>query len=100
MTLAYFPDAQPLEGLIGGLMIGIAAAIMLLGLGRIAGASGLAGRSIGLSDAGPPRIVASMFIAGLILGALLFQGAFGPFLALDVGQIFGGLPGRHLARLR
>ena len=78
MTLAYFPDAQPLEGLIGGLMIGIAAAIMLLGLGRIAGASGLAGRSIGLSDAGPPRIVASMFIAGLILGALLFQGAFGP----------------------
>ena len=33
-------------------------------------------------------------------GRCNFQGAFGPFLALDVGQIFGGLPGRHLARLR
>lgn len=78
MILSYFPHAQPLEGLVGGIMIGIAAAIMLLGLGRIAGVSGLAARSIGLSDAGPPRIVAAVFIAGLILGALAFQGAFGP----------------------
>nr|WP_298895560.1 YeeE/YedE thiosulfate transporter family protein [uncultured Altererythrobacter sp.] len=78
MTLPYFPHAQPLEGLAGGIMIGIAAAIMLLGLGRIAGVSGLAARSIGLSDAGPPRIVAMVFIAGLILGALAFQGVIGP----------------------
>ena len=47
--IAGFPDAQPIAGLIGGLMIGLAAAIMLLGLGRIAGVSELAARAIGLS---------------------------------------------------
>ena len=39
------PDWMPLQGLIGGLMIGLAAAIMLLGNGRIAGVSGLAARA-------------------------------------------------------
>ncbi|MEC7399853.1 MAG: YeeE/YedE family protein, partial [Pseudomonadota bacterium] len=32
MTLPGFPDAAPLDGFLGGLMIGLAAAIMLLGL--------------------------------------------------------------------
>jgi hypothetical protein len=45
--------SMPLHGLIGGLMIGSAAAIMLLGLGRIAGVSGLAARAVGLAS-GPP----------------------------------------------
>mgnify|MGYP000025792306 CR=1 FL=1 len=71
MIGSLFPEAQPLAGFAGGLMIGLAAAIMLLGLGRIAGVSGLAARAIGLSDAGPPRSVALAFIAGLPLGALL-----------------------------
>lgn len=31
-----FPNAMPVEGFIGGVLIGLAAAIMLLGLGRIA----------------------------------------------------------------
>lgn len=64
-----FPEAQPVAGLIGGLMIGTAAAIMLLGLGRIAGVSGLAARATGLSDSGAPRGVAVAFIVGLPLGA-------------------------------
>lgn len=64
-----FPEAQPVAGLIGGLMIGLAAAIMLLGLGRIAGVSGLAARAIGLSTSGAPRGVAVAFIIGLPLGA-------------------------------
>lgn len=64
-----FPDAQPIAGLIGGLMIGLAAAIMLLGLGRIAGVSGLAARATGLSSSGAPRGVAVAFIIGLPLGA-------------------------------
>ena len=34
--IAAFPNAQPVEGFIGGLMIGVAAALVLLGLGRIA----------------------------------------------------------------
>ena len=37
MTLPGFPDAAPLQGLIGGVLIGLAAALMLLGAGRIAG---------------------------------------------------------------
>lgn len=64
-----FPDAQPIAGLIGGLMIGLAAAIMLLGLGRIAGVSGLAARATGLLSSGAPRGVAVAFIIGLPLGA-------------------------------
>ena len=68
--LAGFPDAMPMEGFAGGLLIGLAAAIMLLGLGRIAGVSGLAARSLGLTDAGAPRRVALAFIIGLPLGAL------------------------------
>jgi uncharacterized membrane protein YedE/YeeE len=66
-----FPEAQPVAGLIGGLMIGLAAAIMLLGLGRIAGVSGLAARATGLSIGGTPRGLAVAFIAGLPLGALV-----------------------------
>lgn len=52
-------------------MIGLAAAIMLLGLGRIAGVSGLAARATGLADTGAPRVVAGAFILGLPLGALI-----------------------------
>lgn len=65
--------AQPVAGLTGGLMIGIAAAIMLLGLGRIAGVSGLAARATGLADAGAPRPVALAFVLGLPLGALIMS---------------------------
>ncbi len=67
---SFFPHAMPLQGLIGGLLIGLAAAIMLLGLGRIAGVSGLLARATYLSDGGPPRMLAIAFIIGLPLGAL------------------------------
>ena len=66
-----FPEAQPVAGLIGGLIIGLAAQIMLLGLGRIAGVSGLAARATGLSTSGAPRGVAIAFVVGLPLGAFL-----------------------------
>lgn len=71
MTLPSFPDAMPLEGLVGGLLIGLAAAVMLLGLGRIAGVSGMAARATGIADSGAPRNVAITFVVGLPLGALL-----------------------------
>lgn len=61
--------AMPLAGLIGGLMIGLAAAVMLLGLGRIAGVSGLAARAAGLTDSGAPWGIAAAFVVGLPLGA-------------------------------
>ena len=80
MILPGFPDAQPVEGLIGGLLIGLAAAIMLLGNGRIAGVSGLAARTLGLGgDA--PWPVAALFTGGLVAGAALFMALVGPIEA-------------------
>lgn len=71
MTLPGFPDAAPLEGLIGGVLIGLAAALMLLGAGRIAGVSGIAARAFGLASGSQPRLGAWAFIIGLPLGALI-----------------------------
>jgi uncharacterized protein len=93
--LAYFPHAMPLEGLLGGLMIGTAAALMLLGLGRIAGVSGLAARALGIADGGAPRSIAAAFVVGLPLGAFLLSALTGgvvtrfPSSALPL--IIGGL---------
>ena len=66
-----FPNAMPVDGLIGGAMIGTSAAIMLLGLGRIAGVSGLAARATGIADSGAPRDMALAFVLGLPIGALV-----------------------------
>lgn len=73
------PDyAMPLQGLIGGIMIGLAAAVMLLGVGRIAGISGMAARAAGISGEGAPRVVAAAFVIGLPIGALLMSAVTGP----------------------
>jgi uncharacterized membrane protein YedE/YeeE len=72
---------MPVQGLIGGLMIGVAAAIMLLGAGRIAGVSGMAARAFGLSDGGAPRGLAWAFILGLPIGAALVALIAGPVVS-------------------
>ncbi len=79
--LALFPHAQPLEGLAGGLLIGLAAAVMLLGAGRIAGVSGMAARTLRLGNAGTPWPLAALFTAGLLLGALVYTAVAGPIEA-------------------
>ena len=66
-----FPHAMPVEGFMGGVLIGLAAATMLLGLGRIAGVSGMAARATGIADTGAPRNIAIAFVIGLPLGAYL-----------------------------
>jgi uncharacterized membrane protein YedE/YeeE len=71
MILPGFPDAAPLSGLIGGLLIGLAAALMLLGAGRIAGVSGIAARAFGIASGSQPRAGTWAFIIGLPLGALV-----------------------------
>jgi uncharacterized protein len=76
-VLPGFPDADPVAGLIGGVLIGLAAAIMLLGLGRIAGVSGIAARAAGLATQGLSRILALVFLAGLPLGAWLAHERYG-----------------------
>ena len=93
--IAAFPNAMPVEGLMGGLLIGLAAAIMLLGLGRIAGVSGMAARATGIADTGAPRNVAIAFVVGLPLGALLIAQTVGAvnvnFPASIWPLIIGGL---------
>ncbi|OGS59892.1 MAG: hypothetical protein A3J40_03435 [Erythrobacter sp. RIFCSPHIGHO2_12_FULL_63_10] len=71
MILPGFPDAAPLAGLGGGILIGLAAALMLLGAGRIAGVSGISARAFGISDSGISRDGAWAFLIGLPLGAAL-----------------------------
>ena len=53
-------------GLLGGLMIGTAGAILLLGTGRIMGASGIFGSVIDGSSGGRDRMERLAFLAGLI----------------------------------
>jgi hypothetical protein len=88
-------NAMPIEGLIGGLMIGTAAAIMLLGLGRIAGVSGLAARAAGITGDGAPWPTAAAFVIGLPMGAAMIAALLGPVEArfpTSLGTIvLGGL---------
>lgn len=70
MMLPGFPEASPLAGLGGGVLIGCAAALMLLGAGRIAGISGIAARGANISQSTLPISSALLFLIGLPLGAL------------------------------
>ena len=81
MILPGFPEAQPLEGLLGGLLIGLAAAIMLLGLGRIAGVSGMFARAATIEGDSPPWPIAALFVVGLVFGAVIFASVSGPIEA-------------------
>ncbi len=98
MILPGFPEAAPLAGLAGGVLIGLAAAVMLLGLGRIAGVSGLAAKAVGLGGSGIERSGAWMFVIGLPLGALIVMLALGDHearfanpLTLAVAGLFVGV---------
>jgi uncharacterized protein len=94
-VLTWFPYAMPLQGLLGGLLIGLASAIMLLGLGRIAGVSGLVAQSLALTPDRTPRALPFAFIIGLPLGAFLILLTTGPldahFPDSPVTLIVGGL---------
>ncbi|HSM53275.1 MAG TPA: YeeE/YedE thiosulfate transporter family protein [Erythrobacter sp.] len=62
---------DPLTALAGGLLIGLAAAVLLLFSGRIAGISGMVARAVGIADSGTPRLQALAFVVGLPIGAWL-----------------------------
>ena len=94
MTLPGFPDAAPVDGLIGGALIGVAAAILLLVLGRIAGVSGIAAKAAGLGGSGMDRLSAFAFVIGLPLGALavmLARGGVDPSFAGPIPLVIAGL---------
>ncbi|MBF9030142.1 YeeE/YedE family protein [Rhodobacterales bacterium HKCCE3408] len=65
-------------GLAGGLMIGIAASILLLGNGRIMGASGILGSVVDGSARGRDRTEKLWFMGGLIGAPALAILIFGP----------------------
>ena len=61
-------EFTPIQSLSGGLLIGAAAALLLLANGRVAGISGIAGGLLGASH--DDRIWRGLFLVGLPLGAL------------------------------
>lgn len=63
-------EFSPVTGLIGGALIGLAAVVLMLTIGRIAGICGIALNVISNGDV-PARIRNLAFIIGLPLGALL-----------------------------
>lgn len=91
--LPMFPEAAPLEGLFGGLLIGLAAALMLLGAGRIAGISGIAARAAAISDSSLPRVSAWAFLLGLPVGAFLVVTASGGLSASFASPLMLALAG-------
>jgi uncharacterized protein len=71
-----FDLSDALNGLLGGLLIGLAAALFLLGNGRIAGISGIA---VSIATAtGSRRLESAAFIAGLILAPIAYAALVGP----------------------
>jgi len=61
----------PLTSLTGGILIGLAAAALLVLDGRIAGVSGIAGRLLGGRHAG--SLWQALFLAGLVLGGFAYS---------------------------
>lgn len=64
-------DFTPVTGLLGGLMIGLAAIVLLLGTGCIAGVSGVLAGAMGQAPTGD-RHWRWLFIAGLVIGGGLY----------------------------
>ena len=65
--MSYWPS------LIGGMLIGLSAMLLLFVNGRIAGISGIVGRLLGGQQIGPN----AAFVAGLLLGPWLYAAASG-----------------------
>lgn len=61
-----------LDALLGGILIGASALLLILAIGRIAGISGIASNIIAIDSSGDKswRIV---FLLGLIIGALIYH---------------------------
>lgn len=69
----------PVSALIGGALIGTSAAVLWLGLGRVAGVSGILAGT--LTQGGEERRWRIAFVAGLIAAPLLYQVVAGPISA-------------------
>ncbi|MGH8851465.1 MAG: YeeE/YedE family protein [Casimicrobiaceae bacterium] len=79
-----WPSFTPLSAILGGMIIGIAAAMLILVNGRVAGISGIVGGLV------RPRLAdlgwRAAFVAGLIVAPLLYTHvAARPTLTIDAG---------------
>jgi uncharacterized protein len=72
----------PVSGLVGGLLIGLAAALLLLLNGRLSGISGIVGGLLAPKSSDLGWRVA--FVAGLLVGALVYVLATGDALLLEM----------------
>lgn len=61
--------ADYLSALVGGMLIGLSAVILMLTNGRVAGVSGIAGRLL----QGVQTATGAAFVAGLMVGPILFR---------------------------
>lgn len=75
-------EFTPLSGLLGGLLIGLASTLLLVSTGRLAGISGIFGGL--LTPAGGDLGWRALFVAGLILGGLLWPFISGEPLPIDL----------------
>ncbi|MBS7662839.1 YeeE/YedE family protein [Pseudomonas lalucatii] len=83
---------SPWASLAGGALIGLGAALFMLGNGRIAGISGLLG---GVLEGGEGRAEKALFLLGLLLAPALW----GLFAAMPAVEFEGGWLGVLLAGL-
>jgi len=72
-----FDLTDALNGLLGGLLIGAAAALLLIVNGRIAGISGIAASLLTVTDRAR-WIESAAFITGLVAAPLAYAATFGP----------------------
>jgi len=75
-------DFTPISGLIGGLLIGLSTALLLLLNGRIAGISGIVGGL--LSRQGSKVGWRAVFAVGLLLGAFVYMLATGDGVPVEI----------------
>ena len=75
-------DFTPISGLLGGVLIGLAAVLLLLANGRIAGISGIVGGLLTRATADMGWRVA--FVLGLWLGALVYWLVRGELFAVEL----------------
>ncbi|TDQ82076.1 hypothetical protein A8950_1896 [Dongia mobilis] len=84
---------DPLRALLGGALIGFAAFMLMLRLGRIAGVSGILAQ--GVFGAGDERSWRLAFLGGIVLGAIAMAYALGGFQPVFSGGwpvlVIGGL---------
>ena len=73
-------EFTPISAAVGGLLIGLAAAVLLIGIGRVAGISGILGQAL-LPGEGESRGWRLAFLVGLPLGAAAVALVTGPLEA-------------------